>query len=242
MGKIKGKFARTYDRFVKRPSLLPEGFGELVRAQKAGSILEFACGTGTVAVGLSLEGYGVVGVDYSPDMLKAARFKAKEHKASVKFIRGDITAVNLKRKFDLLLCLGNTIPHFRTKQELGRLLANCKKHLLPGGHLIFQQLNYDRILKERPTTFAVDVAGEVVRYKQYIYKKDRLEFIVTVVDGGKAPPSVTISKITLKPWTRRELNETLEQAGFGKISAYGNYGKEKFSIKSKDLIIMAVSK
>jgi glycine/sarcosine N-methyltransferase len=242
MGKIKGKFAETYDRFVKRPNLLPDGFGKLVQSQNTKNILEFASGTGTVAIGLSLEGYDVTGIDYSPDMLKAARRKAREYKASVKFIRGDISKANLNRKFDLLLCLGNTVPHFKTQRELKKLLTNCGKHLRQGGRLIIQQLNYDRILKERPQTFAVDVASEVVRFKQYIYKKDRLGFIVTVVDGGKVPPAVTTTKIILKPWTRREFTEVLKQTGFGEISAYGNYGKERFSTKSKDLIIVASSK
>ncbi len=238
MGKIKGSFARNYDSFIKRPGLLPPGLLESVRSLDVAKVVDFACGTGNVAVGLSLEGYNVTGVDYSPDMLKVARAKARKHKTDTKFISGDITKVDLGHQFDLLLCLGNAIPQFTNARNLGRLLINCKRHLRPRGHLIFQQLNYDRMLKEGSATFAVDVSDQVVRFRQNIFKGGKAEFYVTIADGRKIPPRITTSKRILKPWLRSELMAALRNAGFSRVKALGNYAGERFGPKSRDLILI----
>lgn len=239
MGKIKGSFAGTYDRFVKRQTLLPAGLLELVRGLEGKSVLEFACGTGTVACGLALEGYDIVGVDYSPDMLKAARAKARRNKAKVKFIAGDISKVRVGRKFDLLLCMGNAIPHFKTQKSLTQLLENCISHLNDGGHVIFQLLNYNRILKNRPSTFAIDIDRDAVRFKQYRYRGGEIDFFVTVIDGATIPPTVAKTKNTLKPWRMGDLKYMMARAGFDDIIAYGNYSRAEFNLESNDLIIVA---
>jgi SAM-dependent methyltransferase len=243
MGKIKGAFAGSYDRFVNRQSALPDGLIELIRSFGPASILEFACGTGTVAVGLALEGFETVGVDYSPDMLRAARQKAKERKVAVKLILADITKIDLERKFDLILCLGNTIPHFTIESQLRRFLANCRHHLRPdGGALIFQQLNYDRILRDRPKTFAVDIDRDMARFKQYRYHKDMIDFVVTIIDGSRIPPAASVSTVKLKPWTREELSRIAKKEKFGNLEYFGDYKKAAFSKDSKDLVFVGALK
>lgn len=239
MGKIKGSFAGSYDRFVKRPTLLPPGLLNLIQSTGASEIIEFASGTGTVAIGLGLEGYHIIGVDYSPDMLRLAQKKAREHKIELKFILADITGVNLGHKFDLLLCLGNTVPQFTTAGALRKMLANARRHLRDDGHIIIQQLNYDKILKNKPATFEINVDRDIARFKQYRYRKNLVDFIVTIVDGAHVPPRVTTSKVILRPLLKRELSDALRLAGFKHVKAYGNYSKEQFTIKSKDLIIIA---
>lgn len=238
MGKIRGTFAGTYDKFVQRQSLLPMGLSKLVESLKAKDILEFACGTGAVAVGLAAMGYRVVGVDYSADMLKSARRKAREHDVDIRFVSADIGKVNLDRQFDLLLCLGNTIPHFTGPRSLARLFANCRQHLRPGGHIIIQQLNYDRILRERPLTFATDIDRDLIRIKQYRYRKDLVDFHITLVDSSQAPPRISSSRITLKPWLKDELSANLRGAGFDGIKTYSDYHQDRFTLKSKDLILL----
>jgi glycine/sarcosine N-methyltransferase len=241
MGKIKDSFAQSYDRFVKRPTLLPIGLSELVGSTNAKEIAEFASGTGTVSIGLSLEGYKVTGVDYSPDMIRQAQNKAEEFKSKTHFVEADIAKIDLGRKFDLLLCLGNTVPHFVSTKPLGALLANARKHLNDGGVLILQQLNYNRILTEKPATFEINVDRNIVRIKQYRYRKTLIDFWVTIADGSHIPPQINNSKITLKPWLRNDLVTAVDNAGFKRIRVYGNYSKERFSIKSKDLILVAVA-
>ena len=239
MSKISGKFARTYDKFVKRGLLLPEGLSELVDSTAAKEILEIGSGTGSVAIGLSLAGYDVTGIDISPDMLRVAQSKAQEYGADTRFLDGDIVKVRLGRQFDLLICLGNTLALIAGSGESRMLFNNCIRHLRPGGKAIFQVLNYDRILKERPTTFAVDSQGDLMRIKQYRYCSKLLDFVVTLIDNSKIPPVVTTSERKLKPWTKREISAGLMNAGFKKVSAYKDYNRGRYNLHSNDLVIVA---
>lgn len=239
MRRFKGAIARSYDSFLTRKSLLPKGLLELVKSTKARKIVEFGAGTGTVAIGLSLEGYDVTGVDFSPEMLKKARQKAKKHGADTRFINGNIVKADLRRRFDLLICLGNTLPIINNLKDTRALFKNCAHHLKPGGTIVIQILNYDRILKTRPETFSTEILDDIIRIKQYRYGKTLIDFVVSLIDITKIPPKITISRNKIRPWTRRELTAELKEAGFRKINALGDYSKNKFTIKSKDLIVIA---
>jgi glycine/sarcosine N-methyltransferase len=236
---LKGGFAATYDRLVQRKGLLPKGLAELIGLQPAQEILEFGVGTGTVALGLSVLGHKVTGVDLSTDMLKEARRKARRHGVSMKFMEGDMVELKLKREFDLLICLGNTLPLVPELRRARRFLKNCRDHIKPGGKAIFQIVNYDRILKERPMTFAVDCENDLVRIKQYRYRRGIIDFVVSLVDNSRIPPSMTTATNRIRPWTKDDLGAELRKAGFGKIAAYGDYLKSEFSLSSKDLVMVA---
>jgi 2-polyprenyl-3-methyl-5-hydroxy-6-metoxy-1,4-benzoquinol methylase len=237
--KIKGKFAYTYDNFVTRQSLLPKGLHELIVQLNVKTILELGCGTGTVAAGLSLEGYDLTGLDFSGDMLKSAKLKAKNLKTTPKFINADITDFKLNKKFDLILCLGNTFPLISKVPGARKVLQNCVGHLNPGGTAVFQQLNYDSILKSKITTFAIDSSTDILRVKQYKYGKILIDFIVTIIDTNIIPPKLTVSESKIRPWLKSDLIAEFKNAGFSKVSAYGSYNKDKFNLKSKDLVLVA---
>ena len=239
MAKIKGRFAKSYDDFIKRDSLLPDGLLGLIKSTKAENILEFGCGTGSVAVGLSLEGYRVTAVDLSADMLEKARSKSRKYNSRTEFITGDIAGINLSRQYDLLLCLGNTLPLIHKLPDARRLITNFARHLKPGGTLIIQQLNYDRILRDKPRTFAVDRSDSSIRIKQYKYGKSLIEFVVSILDLTTIPPRAHTSESKIRPWKKLELFAELKNAGFSKTKAFGDYRSSKFGLKSKDLIIVA---
>ena len=239
MGKFKRAIAASYDKFITRKSLLPKGLLDLIKSTTAREIVEFGAGTGTVAVGLSLRGYDVTGVDFSPEMLKEARRKAKSHGADTRFINGNIVKVDLRRRFDLLICLGNTLPIIDNLKDARTLFKNCADHLKPGGTIIIQILNYDRILKTRPKPFGVEILDDVIRIKQYRYGKTLLDFVVSLIDITKIPPKIIVSHNKIRPWTKKELTGKLQKAGFLKIKAFGDYSKNRFSIKSKNLIVIA---
>ena len=75
-------------------------------APNATSVLELGCGTGSVLKQLSST-YEVAGVDLSEAMLKAARRKLP----GVWLKRQNIARLKVDRRFDVVLCLFDTINH-----------------------------------------------------------------------------------------------------------------------------------
>src|SRR5678815_5070875 len=77
-------------------------------APSGGSVLELGAGTGRVAIALAERGLHVTGVEIAPSMLAQAQAKRAtldpEIAAHISLRRGDMTALDLKRTFDLVLC------------------------------------------------------------------------------------------------------------------------------------------
>lgn len=100
-------------------------------ARPPARILDAGCGTGRIAVRLAELGYPVVGVDVDEPMLAQARAAAPH----LRWELGDLAALRLGERFDLVLVAGNTIPLLETG-TLGRAARRLAEHVEPGGLLV----------------------------------------------------------------------------------------------------------
>jgi ubiquinone/menaquinone biosynthesis C-methylase UbiE len=101
------------------------------------SVLDLACGTGTLAIALAQEGYRVVGVDRSAAMLQQARDKSRQAKVQVTFLRQDMRKLSLKEGVDLATCFFDSINYLLSYQDLVSTFARVAWALNPGGLFVF---------------------------------------------------------------------------------------------------------
>jgi SAM-dependent methyltransferase len=97
------------------------------------SLLDVACGTGKHIQRLKRQ-FDCVGMDVSEAMLEQARQNVR----GIEFVRGDMVDFELRRKFDVVLCLFSSIGYVRTYPRLARTLHNFAAHLRVGGVLIIE--------------------------------------------------------------------------------------------------------
>ncbi len=95
-------------------------------------ILEFACGTWTIAKELIKKWYTVTWVDLSEQMIN----KAWEWDFQV----WDMTSINLNREFDIVLCTYNSVCHLKDLEAWKDFFQNAYKHLNKDWILIFDIL------------------------------------------------------------------------------------------------------
>ncbi len=107
------------------------GEAHFVRAFSPASVLDAGCGTGRVGRELARHGIEVVGVDLDDEMLMTARAKSP----GVRWIQGDVAAIDLGRKFEAVLLAGNVI-NFVAPEDRRRAVQNLARHVRPGGLLI----------------------------------------------------------------------------------------------------------
>lgn len=102
------------------------------------SILELACGTGSLSLSLhELMCYEIVGTDKSPAMVAKARRKNKDLGASVEFKEMDFLNISLNRKFDAVVSIFDSINYLRKTRSIKKLLSEVKKVLAPHSLFIF---------------------------------------------------------------------------------------------------------
>ncbi|HSL44665.1 MAG TPA: class I SAM-dependent methyltransferase [Anaerolineales bacterium] len=100
---------------------------------KGKALLDVACGTGVHAGYLS-KYYQVEGLDLDRTMLAVAK---KKH-PKIRFHQGDMTSFDLRRQFDVIVCLFSSIGYVKTKTRLQKAIQNMANHLLPGGVLLIE--------------------------------------------------------------------------------------------------------
>ena len=107
------------------------GEADLVTRRLPTAVLDAGCGTGRVAIELARRGIEVVGVDANPSMLAVARQRGPD----LTWVEADLTALELDRRFPLVLMAGN-VPLFTPPGTQARLVDRCAAHLAPGGLLV----------------------------------------------------------------------------------------------------------
>jgi len=99
----------------------------------ATSILELACGTGSFLYNLSNHYKTTAGLDLSSIMLSIARTKVPD----TPLYRCDMTDFHFYEKFDVVICMNDSINHMTVFGDWKKLFLNASRHLTENGILIF---------------------------------------------------------------------------------------------------------
>lgn len=101
------------------------------------TILELGAGTGRLTCDLAAEGFQITGVDIAAAMLAQARARVAEQDpqvaARVTLRQGDLTSLDLKRTFDLVICPYHTLAHLPAGAAWKNGFLTAARHLSQGG-------------------------------------------------------------------------------------------------------------
>ena len=128
------EFARFYDQIMGDRSPDVARVREYItRFQPAaGSVLELGCGTGAMLAGLA-PAYEVTGVDRSPEMLAIAARTVP----AARLVQADMTEFSLGTRFDVVICVFDTLNHLPRLADWRALFGRVHEHLAPGGLFVF---------------------------------------------------------------------------------------------------------
>ncbi len=118
------------------PSVLEPIVDFLADLAGVGPALEFAVGTGRVALPLSKRGIAVHGIELSPHM--AAQLLTKEGAEAVPVTIGDMTTTHVPGTFRLVYLVWNTIMNVTTQEEQIAVFTNAAAHLGTGGCFVVE--------------------------------------------------------------------------------------------------------
>ncbi len=141
MGTAYQAFAKVYDamQYDVDYAFWVKAILEKTHAYKptARSVLELACGTGTIAIGLSKKGLYVEGVDISEEMLTRAQEKAYNSGQRIKFYCQNMVELETRRKYDVLVSMCDGLNYVTDLADLKKVFLNVQRHLEPKGLFVF---------------------------------------------------------------------------------------------------------
>ena len=137
------KFGKFYDAVMGDRADSAAFIHGLIQKHKpeAKTLLELACGTGAVLEHLAKR-YEVSGLDISPKMLSIARKKLP----NAPFYQAGMTSFELGRKFDVIICVFDSINHVLNFADWKRIFHRASRHLAEGGLFLFD-INTERKLQ-----------------------------------------------------------------------------------------------
>lgn len=114
-----------------------------IRAHRIGgsSMVDVACGTGTLAVMMARRGWKVFGVDASEGMLQCAAGKMAAKSLPISLLHQDMRELLLPQQVDLATSLFDSLNHLLTPEDLARTFRRIRLALLSSGYFIFDVNN-----------------------------------------------------------------------------------------------------
>lgn len=118
------------------PEVLGPTVDRLVELAGDGRALEFAIGTGRVAVPLAERGVRVTGLELSQPMIEQLRTKVDEE--TIEVVVGDMATVRVPGEFTVVYLVYNTISNLLTQEEQVACFRNAARHLVGGGRFVIE--------------------------------------------------------------------------------------------------------
>ena len=188
-------------------------------------VIEVGCGTGATARSLADIGCVVEASDLDPQMVaEAVKHLRSSKQGNVVFSVDDMLGALEKAKTSstqLILCLGNTLPHLTGNDEIPRFFSFASEALARGGTLMVQLLNYPLIIRKGSLDLP-ELAGEDLRFRRrqvYIPESGLVEFLTEVESRGE------VAKMThkLRPLDIDSLTASAELSGLKSVGAFRDW-------------------
>ena len=118
------------------PDVIDRTADVLAELAGEGAALEFAVGTGRIALPLASRGVRVSGIELSTAM--AERLRSKEGAHHVPVTIGDMASTRVEGVFRLVYLVYNSIGNLTTQDQQVACFANAAAHLEPGGYFVIE--------------------------------------------------------------------------------------------------------
>ena len=221
---IYGDFANIYDEIIDAPyEEWAQYIEEIWRTHGTApkTVLDLACGTGSLTQILAKKGYDMIGLDISAEMLAIARQKD----ADILFLQQDMRQFELYGTVDAIVCVCDGINYLTDPADLARVFALVRNYLNPGGLFVFDintRHKYENVLADNIFAFQSDTAAYIW---ENFYDTDTkineydMTFFVQSGDGGCYRRFEETH--TQRAYDVQEIRSALEDADLEFLALYG---------------------
>jgi ubiquinone/menaquinone biosynthesis C-methylase UbiE len=204
-----------------------------------GQVLDLCCGTARHSILLAEKGWPVLGLDISPNLLRIAKERMKQHDVRFPLIRGDMRYLPFRAEvFAAVFNMFTSFGYLPSEQEDVESLNEISRTLRRRGLFLLDVANRDHLL----STFKKKDWGEFPSF--YMLEKrtlgaegSRLHSEWTLVD--KRSGKVERFDHNLRLYSLGQLENLCAEAGLTPLEFYGDYDGQGFQLDSRRLILLA---
>ncbi|MCI9402464.1 MAG: methyltransferase domain-containing protein [Oscillospiraceae bacterium] len=186
------------------------------------TVLDLACGTGSLTAELAGRGYEVTGVDLSAEMLALAEEKCRDLDPRPRFFCEPMENLRLPRKVDACVCCLDSVNYVLNPRKLQRAFRRVFDCLEPGGLFLFDADTPEKLESMDGQVFLDETENEYCVWRgEYASRRRVCSFWMDIFRREGAIWRRGEELHEEFAYTMDELEAYLKEAGFVKIKRYG---------------------
>ena len=200
-------------------------------------VLDMMCGYGRHAIGLARKGVGVTAVDNLKEYIEEIQQAAFSENLPLQAMRSDIMKYKSSEKFDLAICMGNSLNFFNEDDSI-KLMTSIAESLRPNGHFLINSWSLAETVIKNFTdkSWFYDGDYKVLNDSEYLFNPTRIETEFTIIGSDGA---TEIKKAVDYIYSYSEMQKMLEKSGFKMKEVFSIPGKKKFAVGEPRAYIIA---
>ena len=213
-----------------------------------GLVLDLGCGTGTMTELLAADGYDMIGVDNSEEMLEIARDKQIQSGHGILYLLQDMREFELYGTVCAVFSICDSLNYITDPQELKQVFRLVNNYLDPGGIFIFDfntEYKYREVLGDQTIAESREDCSFI--WDNYYYEEERIneyELSLFLKDELLSETEGTIYRRFQeihfqRAYTLEEIQRLVEESGLQFVAAYEAFTKEAPSDTSERIYVIA---
>lgn len=245
-------FAAVYDTFMDNipyeewKSYLEELLKEY--GVQDGLVLDLGCGTGTMTELLAADGYDMIGVDNSEEMLEIAREKQIKSGHEILYLLQDMREFELYGTVGAVFSICDSLNYITEPEELKQVFRWVNNYLDPGGIFIFDfntEYKYREVLGDQTIAEAREDCSFI--WDNYYYEEERIneyELNLFIREDAESETEGDFYRRFRethfqRAYTLEEITRIVEESGLQFVTAYEAFTKEPPSKNSERIYVIA---
>lgn len=242
-------FARVYDTFMD--NIPYEEWAKYLTALlreygvTEGLMLDLGCGTGTMTEMLADQGYDMIGVDYSEDMLEIAMEKRAESGHDILYLLQDMREFELYGTVGAVVSVCDSVNYITEEEDLEEVFRLVNNYLDPNGIFIFDfktLYNYQTVLGDRTIAEKREECSFI--WDNYYYEEEKInEYELTLFIQDEGDLYRKFEELHYqRAYTLDDMIRLIQKSGLEFVTAYDAFTKHAPHEKSERIYVIAREK
>lgn len=205
------------------------------------TVLDLACGTGTISCLLAERGYQVIATDGSEEMLTQAAAKAGALQPGPLFLRQDMPRLRLLEPVDAAVSTLDSLNYLTRERDLRETLRRVFRWLKPGGQFLFDVNTPCKLRRMDGQLYTDETEESFCVWRTFFSEKTQV--CTYQVDLFQLRPDGawerSFEEHRERAWSEAQLRRFLEEAGFSRIRLFGDLSRRPPKAEEDRWIILA---
>lgn len=192
------------------------------------TVLDLACGTGTIACLLAQKGYEVLATDGSEEMLTKAAAKAAGLERPPLFLLQSMPRLRLAQPVDAVVSTLDSLNYLTRDRDLRETFRRVRRWLKPGGLFLFDVNTPHKLRRMDGQLYMDETEDSVCVWRTFFSEKKQV--CTYQVDLFRLRPDGawdrTFEEHRERAWSEKAIRQYLSEAGFISVRLTGNLTNE----------------